>query len=91
MFSVADSLVFDRAPYRDVRRLVEIQSTRNPGAPGDRSLSVALFDEWRKQSDLFAGVEGYLSKNIFLTGADGAAEIVPTADVTIGLMDLLAV
>jgi hypothetical protein len=91
MFSVADSLVFDRAPYRDVARLVEIQTIRSPGSTGDRVFTTALLDEWRKQTDLFAGVQGYLSKTVFLTSAGGAAELVPGTDVTIGLMDLLGV
>jgi predicted permease len=91
MFSVADSLVFDRAPYRDVHRLVEIQSARTAGGPRDRFISIALFDEWRKQSDLFVGVEGYLNKNVFLTAANGEAELVSTVDVTPGLIALLGV
>ncbi len=91
MFSVADSLVFDRAPYRDVTRLVEIQSSRSPGSAGDRFVTTALLDEWRKQTDLFVSVQGYLSKTVFLTSAGGAAELVPATDVTIGLIDLLGV
>jgi putative ABC transport system permease protein len=91
MFSVADSLVFDRAPYRDVARLIEIQSIRSPGSTGDRLFTTALLDEWRKQTDLFVSVQGYLSKTVFLTSDGGAAELVPATDVTIGLIDLLGV
>jgi putative ABC transport system permease protein len=86
VFSTADSLVFHRVPYRDAERLVEIQ---RPG-PGwrDPFLSVALLDEWRKQTDLFTGVEGYLTKVIFLSGS-GEPELVQAADVTVGLFELL--
>jgi predicted permease len=89
VFAVADSLVFNRAPYRDVDRLVEIQQrdTRT-GRPGSSFLSPALLDEWRKQTDLFAGVEGSLTKTIFLSGA-GEPAMVPAADVTVGLVPLL--
>ncbi len=86
IFSTADSLVFHRVPYRDAERLVEIQ---RPGSGWrDSSLSVALLDEWRKQTDLFASVQGYLTKVIFLSG-NGEPELVQAADVTVGLLELL--
>ncbi len=89
IFAVADSLVFHRAPYRNVEQLVEIrQRDARTGEPGSSSLSPALLDEWRKQRDLLAGVEGSLSKTIFLSGA-GEPAMVQTADVTVGLLGLL--
>jgi predicted permease len=90
VFSAADSLVFHRAPYRDVDRLVEIrQLDARTGQPGPSGfLSPPLLVEWRKQTDLFSGVEGYLNKVIFLSGA-GEPERVDAADVTTGLIDLL--
>jgi putative ABC transport system permease protein len=89
VFSAADSLVFHRVPYRDAERLVEIQQ-RDPrtGRPGGSFVSVALLDEWRKQTDLFTGVEGHLTKIIFLSGS-GEPELVQAADVTVGLFELL--
>jgi putative ABC transport system permease protein len=89
VFSTADSLVFHRVPYRDAERLVEIQQ-RDPrtGRPGGSFISVALLDEWRKQTDLFTGVHGYLTKVIFLSGS-GEPELVQAADVTVGLFELL--
>ena len=91
VFSTADSLVFRRVPYRDADRLVEIQQ-RDPrtGRPGNSFLSVALLDEWRKQTDLFTGVQGHLTKVIFLSGS-GEPELVQSADVTVGLFELLGV
>ena len=89
VFSTADSLVFHRVPYRDAGRLVEIQQ-RDPrtGRPGGSFLSVALLDEWRKQTDLFTSVQGSLTKVIFLSGS-GEPELVQAADVTVGLFELL--
>lgn len=84
VFSVADSIVFHRLPYRDAERLIEIQQRDSSRA----DLSPALLEEWRKQTDLFAGVHGYLSKTLFLAG-NGEPEMVPTADVTVGLIELL--
>ena len=67
LFAVADSLVFRRVPYPDADRLVEIQ-VRGPrsGPGGSPFLTPALLDEWRRQNDLFTGVEGYLTKTLFL-------------------------
>ena len=90
MFAVADSIVFTPAPFPDVGHIVQIQSARGEGRPPDEFFSAALLEAWRKQSDLFASVQGYLSKNVFLV-SDGVAEIVGTADVTPGLIDLLGV
>jgi putative ABC transport system permease protein len=49
-----------------------------------------VLDEWQKQTDLFAGVHGHLYKTIFLL-ANGEPELVPAADVTPGLIDMLGV
>ena len=89
IFAAADSLVFHRAPYRSLEQLIEIrQRDARTGEPGSSSLSPALLDEWRKQRDLLSGVEGSLSKIVFLSGA-GEPAMVQTADVTVGLLRLL--
>jgi putative ABC transport system permease protein len=92
MFAVTDSLVFQRAAYRGTDRLVEFQSrdTRS-GQTFGSSMSPATFEAWQQQRDLFEAVEGHLSKVIFLTGSGGEPELVPAADVTSGLTDLLGV
>jgi ABC-type antimicrobial peptide transport system permease subunit len=68
VFSAADSIVFHRTPFADGGRLVEIHQ-RDPltGRPGDAFISAALFDEWRRQTDLFTSVHGFLYKNLFLS------------------------
>lgn len=91
MFAAADSLVFRRAPYPDLDRLVEMrQLDVKSGQPGSAFVSPALLEAWRQQADLVAAVEGHLSKAIFLTSV-GEPRMVPTADVTVGLPDLLGV
>jgi predicted permease len=90
--AAADSLVFNRLPYRDVGRLVEIQRrSADTRQPGSSFLSAALLDEWRKQTDLLEGVQGHLSKVVFLTASRGEPELVRTTDVTVGLVELLGV
>src|SRR5262245_45537736 len=61
VFSVADSLVFHRAPYSDAHRLVAIERRGGGGF-----LTPALLDQWRRETELFAGVHGYLTKTLFL-------------------------
>ena len=89
MFSVADSLVFARVPFRDAHRIVEIQREW-PDKSRDSFQSGALLAQWRNQTDLFVSVQAYLSKTIFLTSG-GNAELVRTIDVTPGLIEILGV
>ena len=86
VFSAADSVVFHRVPYREPDRLVEIGSYR--GTSVSPFLSAALLDGWRKQKDLFSGVQGYLTKTLFLIGGT-EPDLLPTADITPGLIEML--
>ena len=90
VFAVADSVVFTPVPYPRAREIVEIHSVRQPGGSPDEFFSAALLDEWRKQTDLFASVQGYLTKNVFIV-SDGRSEIVAAADITPGLIELLGI
>jgi putative ABC transport system permease protein len=91
IFAVADALVFNRVPYPSADRIVEIHAVDTPDQTnGDRFFSAALLDEWRKQTDLFSSVQGYLTKNVFVV-SDGRSEIASTTDITPGLIELLGV
>ena len=91
VFSAADSLVFRRVSYPDADRLVTFDTRdAKTGKPQGGFVSAAVLEEWRKQTDLFAAVHGHLYKVIFLSGS-GEPELVPAADVTPGLTDMLGV
>jgi putative ABC transport system permease protein len=91
VFSAADSLVFRRVAYPAADRLVTFDTRdAKTGRPGGGFASAAVLDEWRKQTDLFSSVHGHLYKTIFLAG-NGEPELVPAADVTVGLIDMLGV
>ena len=91
VFSAADSLVFRRVAYPAADRLITFDTRdAETGRPGGGFASAAVLDEWRKQTDLFSGVHGHLYKTIFLVGS-GEPELVPAADVTVGLIDMLGV
>ena len=61
---------------------------RRPGSRVAGFRVPAALDEWRKQTDLFAGVHAHLYKVIFLAGA-GEPELVNAADITPGLIEML--
>ena len=88
VFSVTDSIVFHRIPYSEANRLVEIQRRDPRSGRGDSLMSADLLDQWRQQRDLFSSVHGFLTKSLFLAG-NGEPEIVATADVTVGMFELL--
>jgi putative ABC transport system permease protein len=91
VFSAADSLVFRRVAYPAADRLITFDTRDGKtGRPGGVFASAAVLDEWRTQMDLFSGVHGHLYKTIFLIGS-GEPELVPAADVTVGLIDMLGV
>ncbi len=91
VFSAADSLVFRRVAYPAADRLITFDTRdAKTGRPGGGFATAAMLDEWRKQTDLFSGVHGHLYKTIFLVGS-GEPELVPAADVTVGLIDMLGV
>lgn len=89
VFAIADSLVFDRVPYPNAKRLVTIQEV-GQGGRRHSLLSARSLEEWRRQTDVFAGVEGFFTGTTFIVGP-AAAEHVDMASVTPGLMDVLGV
>lgn len=91
MFAAADSLVFSKLPFPDADELVSFADA-NGGRIGisGNSVSANLLDHWRQQHDIFAGVETYLTKTLFLRH-QGRHERVTVVDLTPGMMGLLGV
>ncbi len=90
VFAAADTFVFRTIPYSDPDRLVVIQSTRPMVGRGDylwRDWVIA----WRRQRDLFAGVEAHYRGQAAYVTANGITEPIPMQDVTPGLFGLLGV
>jgi len=91
VFSAADSLVFRRVSYPDADRLIAFDMRdASTGRPQGGFVGAPALEEWGKQTDLFAAVHGHLDSMIFLVGS-GEPELVPAADVTPGLIDMLGV
>lgn len=89
VFAVADSMVFRKLPFWEPGRLVGfVGQNAKPDTPAGLSVSAALLDEWRRQTDIFQSVETYLTKTMFLSSG-GTHETVAVADVTPGMTSLL--
>jgi putative ABC transport system permease protein len=80
VFSSADALIFNRAPYPEADRLV---TPRTSG--GQRA-----FEELRRQTDVFTGISGHQPSATFLNSPSGPEEV-ETAFVTPGLFETLGV
>jgi predicted permease len=69
IFSVMNALLLRYLPARDPQRLVYLHTTRNPSGAsqtghGDRSLTMPIFEQLRKQKDAFADVVAYVPLGI---------------------------
>jgi len=69
IFSVMNALLLRYLPARDPARLVYMHTTSNPSGSsqtghGDTSLTVPIFEQFRKQKDVFAGVVAYVPLGI---------------------------
>lgn len=90
VFTVADALVFHPFPYPEPDRIVTLKEKFADGVRLTPAQAKQRMAEWRKQPDVFSAVGGYLQKNVFVN-TSGAADQVRTADITIGLLDVLGV
>ena len=90
MFAFADSLVFAPDPIPGGDRLVNLSSAVTSPERYDKNAGVTVQLAWRKQTDIFSGVEVEQAKTLFLVGA-GPAERTPTLDVSPEFFDVIGV
>ncbi|HJQ25194.1 MAG TPA: ABC transporter permease [Blastocatellia bacterium] len=93
IFSVVNALLFRSLPYKNPERLVMIWETNHelPIPDPDRfPVSVAAFDDWRKQAESFEAVSIFDSQRFAFTGA-GAPERVAGITTSAGFFDALGV
>jgi predicted permease len=86
VFAAADSFVFNRVPYRDATRLIEIGEQQ-------RGWYSAVWPElvpvWRQQTDLFSAFHAHQwGKQVYLTGGQ-EPRFVWSEEVTPGLFEML--
>ena len=86
VFASADSFVFNRVPYRDATRLVEIGEQRRYG--WQASVWPELVSVWRKQTDLFADFQAYNGGQVYLSGGDDP-RFAAAESLTPGLVEML--
>ena len=90
VFSAADAFVFRTVPYPDPDGLVVITQTRGSIGTTDY-LPREVLAEWRKHSDLFAGVHAHAGGASAYLAVNGVTEAVRAAAVTPGMFELLGV
>jgi putative ABC transport system permease protein len=87
VFSAADSFVFNRVPFRDAERLVEIgQESPFGWSP---TVFPGLIASWRTHKDVFSEFHGYSAySTMYLKGRD-EPRFVGFGEVTPGLFEML--
>ncbi|HUF48044.1 MAG TPA: ABC transporter permease, partial [Vicinamibacterales bacterium] len=89
VFTLVDALAFNKANYPAAEELAQIQHRTDRGRTSE-FLSPAAIERWQAQSDLFAGVEAWARRSIFIV-RDGTSQGVGLVDVTPGMMSTLSV
>jgi predicted permease len=90
IFSVLDSVLWRRVPFRDAARLVELMNFDQKQKFSYVGFSPALLRAWRDQADLFSGIEACESRSLVFDNGTGA-EMIAGAVVTPGVFRLLGV
>lgn len=90
VYSVVDAVLFRPLPFAAPDRLVEIWQQEAKSEHTYPGLRWETFQEWRNQSNLFAGVEAYSPRSFTLTGGK-EPETVAAPAVTPGLFAMLGV
>jgi len=90
LYSVADSLVFRRVPYRDAGRLMTFAVMETPDIRMEWPMSAGQLELLRSRSDLFEAAHGYRAgQSTFVIGRESSAQE-RTAFITPGLPEMLA-
>ena len=89
IFAVANAVLRRALPYRSPERLVHVWETYGNGG-GESEASYPDYEDWREQSAVFAGLEGYDPTNVTVAAGDSAA-MVRGARVSAGFFDVLGV
>ena len=86
-FSLADSYLFNRSPYPDAHRLVELRG-KNASGVCCYPIPADVVGSWRTQTDLLSAVHAYQMAPIMLS-TNGVRSAMWTAAVTPGMLELL--
>jgi predicted permease len=90
VFAAADAFVFRLLPYSNPESLVIIQRHSSFGGPNDYISKGALL-EWRKHTDLFAGIHAHERTGSAYLTIDGVTEAVGAQTITPGLFEFLGI
>jgi putative ABC transport system permease protein len=90
IFSVVDAVLLKPLPYPQPSKLVSVTMAEPAEGIPTNGTSYDDFREWQGQNHVFAGIAGFQSHNLTLTGR-GEPLTVETAVITPGLFSLLGV
>ena len=90
IFSLVHAVLLRPLPYREPARLVHLWETHSGEVSSRSEASYPDFLDWRAETRLFAGVEGYNGTNVTLSGPDGATRV-RGLRVTAGFTGMLGV
>src|ERR1044071_4383962 len=90
IFSLVQAVLLRPLPYREPDRLVHLWETHSGEVSSRSEASYPDFLDWRAETGLFAGVEGYNGTNVTLSGPDGATRV-RGLRVTAGFTGMLGV
>jgi len=75
IFSLVHAVLLRPLPYREPSRLIHLWETHSGEVSSTSEASYPDFLDWRAETDLFAGVEGYNGTNVTLSGPEGATRV----------------
>jgi len=90
VFSIADSVLFRPVPFANADRYAAIYNFQLDSKLTYPGLPLALFRQWRSQTDLFERLEGFDAQSFIVSGAT-ETEMISGAIVTPGLLHMLGV
>jgi hypothetical protein len=91
IFSMVSGILLRAMDFPEPQRLVSVSISIPPfngGAP--QSINLAQLVEWRKRTRSFDGIGAYRNTTMSLSG-DGRPELIPGAQVSANLFDVLGV
>ena len=88
-FSIVYGVLIRPLPFPDADRLVAVQLTALEARGGNPQFEALDLRDFRERQTSFEGLEGYFSRGVSVTNADGYAQPLSAAFVTAGALELL--
>ncbi len=91
IFSLVNGVLLRPLPFPDAERIVYFEGQNQPQGITDSNISMPDYQDWAKQTDLFAQTALFATGNANLAADSAEPERVPRASVTSGFFSVLGV